>query len=46
MLDPVLLRAALLGFVGALAERTRGRDQSARALTLSYGSQRRSTLVA
>lgn len=46
MLDPVLLRAALLGFVGTLTERIRGRDQSARALTLSYGSPSRSTRVA
>ncbi|MEV8625994.1 hypothetical protein [Streptomyces sp. NPDC051079] len=35
MLDPVLLRAALLDLVAALAERIRGRDQVARALTLS-----------
>ncbi|MFJ9810714.1 hypothetical protein ACIRTB_21055 [Streptomyces sp. NPDC101158] len=35
MLDPVLLRGALLGLVASLAERTRGRDQVTRALTLS-----------
>ncbi|MFJ6354831.1 hypothetical protein ACIQKB_35910 [Streptomyces sp. NPDC092046] len=35
MLDPVLLRAALLDLVVELAERIRGREQTARALTLS-----------
>ncbi|MFF0751998.1 hypothetical protein [Streptomyces sp. NPDC004267] len=35
MLDPVLLRAVLLDLVATLAERIRGRDQIARALTLS-----------
>ncbi|MEV6332266.1 hypothetical protein [Streptomyces sp. NPDC051909] len=35
MLDPVLLRAALLDLVTELAEKIRGRDQIARALTLS-----------
>ncbi|MFD7978778.1 hypothetical protein [Streptomyces sp. NPDC059071] len=35
MLDPVLLRAALLDLVTELAERIRGRDQIAQALTLA-----------
>ncbi|MER7515701.1 hypothetical protein [Streptomyces sp. NPDC126499] len=35
MLDPVLLRAALLDLVVTLAERLRGRDQVARGLTLA-----------
>ncbi|MFE5302160.1 hypothetical protein [Streptomyces sp. NPDC056632] len=47
MLDPVLLRGALLGLVATLAERTRGRDQVTRTLTLSVrfadGSRREKT---
>ncbi|MFE1383520.1 hypothetical protein ACFW6S_31695 [Streptomyces sp. NPDC058740] len=35
MIDPTVLRAALLDLVATLAERIRGRDQIARALTLS-----------